>query len=357
MRIGSVGSKTMQQSRIHPIEWRDNQLILLDQRLLPNSVEFKTLSTVQEVYAAIANMVVRGAPAIGVTAAYGVVLAARAAYSADSDNWNGPVQAAITELAEARPTAVNLRWALRRMQAAMPSRGGNPVTVLLTAALAIHDQEVAANLAMGVHGAVRIDVGARVITHCNTGALATGGSGTAFSVIRTAHDRGQIERVFACETRPWLQGARLTAWELQQYDIPFELLVDSAAAYLMKVRRIDWVIVGADRIAANGDVANKIGTYALANAARRHKVGFMVVAPVSTIDSETSSGEDIELEMRDSAEVVGVGGTASAPPGSAAWNPVFDVTEAAFIDLLVTEKGVVEAPDREKIAAHLRRPE
>ena len=347
----------MQQTRIHPIQWRDDHLILLDQRLLPGAVEFKVLNTVQEVSAAIVNMVVRGAPAIGVTAAYGVVLAARAAYAADSENWNGAVQAAIAELAEARPTAVNLRWALKRMQAAMPAGSGSPVKALLNVALGIHDQELKANLAMGAHGAARIDVGASVITHCNTGALATGGSGTAFSVIRTAHDGGQLDRVFACETRPWLQGARLTAWELQQNNIPFELLVDSAAAYLMKVRRIDWVIVGADCIAGNGDVANKIGTYALANAARRHKVGFMVVAPVSTIDSEALRGEDIELEMRDSSEVVGFNGTVSAPPGSAAWNPVFDVTEAALIDLIVTEKGVVEAPDRKKIAAHLRLPE
>jgi methylthioribose-1-phosphate isomerase len=348
----------------NPIEWRDGELILLDQRRLPDTIEYLRLDTAPQVRAAIEDMVVRGAPAIGVTAAYGVVLAARAAYAESPTDWRDNVVAAIADLGEARPTAVNLRWALAQMQAALPNV--DPVPTLLATAERIHRKEIAANIAMGEHGANRIAKvagsgtsgrthdGVAVITHCNTGALATGGSGTAFSVITTAYRHGQIAQVFACETRPWLQGSRLTAWELKQNGVPFELLVDSAAAYLMKVRHVDWVIVGADRIAANGDVANKIGTYGLANAARRHKVGMMVVAPTSTIDLATPSGDAIPLETRSSDEVLGLAAARIAPPGSAAWNPVFDVTEAGLIDVIVTEKGVIDLPNAAKIREHLQ---
>ena len=338
---------------ITPIEWRDGQLILLDQRALPQQVEYVACDSVAAICDAIVDMTVRGAPAIGVTAAYAVAIAARDAYQSDALRWREIVAESLRALAATRPTAVNLDWALQRMVSVFDSLQGDPFSRLLTEALAIHAQERAANLAMGEHGAALLGRQSAVLTHCNTGALATGGHGTALSVITSGHRAGRIAQVYACETRPWLQGARLTAWELAQHDIPVKLLVDSAAAYLMHERAIDWVIVGADRIAANGDVANKIGTYALAIAARRHGAQTMVVAPLSTIDSATINGAAIPVETRAAREVLGFGELRTPPATSDAWNPVFDVTPAELIDVIVTERGVIEAPDRARIAAHL----
>lgn len=340
----------------HAVVWADARLWLLDQRRLPGETLFLDYQDGRAVAAAIKDMVVRGAPAIGVTAAYGVVLSVREHRDRDPDQWRAAVAGDLDLLANARPTAVNLTWALARMRARLDQLppGQDPVPALLAEAQAIHQQDVAANRRMGELGAGLIAGPTAVITHCNAGALATGGYGTALGVIRSAHAAGKISQVFADETRPWLQGARLTAWELHQDRIPVTLLADGAAAYRMSQGGIGWVIVGADRVAANGDVANKIGTFGLAVAARQLGVKFMVVAPTSTLDLATPTGADIPVEQRDPAELLSCGAQPMAPAGVGAWNPVFDVTPAGLIDALVTERGLVLAPDRDKLAALLR---
>jgi methylthioribose-1-phosphate isomerase len=339
---------------IRAVQWRDGQVILLDQRLLPGAERYLGLTSADEVAGAIADMVVRGAPAIGITAAYGVVLAAAAGYRAHGERWRRELGPALEPLRRARPTAVNLAWAIARMTADIDRIDGDPLPALLARARALHEDDVRANRTMGKHGAACFDRPVGVLTHCNTGSLATGGFGTALGVIRTAHAEGRLREVYAGETRPWLQGARLTAWELAHDAIPMRLIADGAAAYLMQTGAIDWVIVGADRIAANGDVANKIGTYSLAVAARAHGLRVMVVAPTSTIDPGAASALDIPIEERDPGELLAIGGRALAPSSCRVWNPVFDLTPAPLIDVLVTEKGVVERPDRDKIALLLR---
>ena len=311
-----------------------------------------------EVAQAIREMVVRGAPAIGVAAAYGVMLAARRRYAESQATWRETIEADLDRLASARPTAVNLGWALARMRRAIDgvAAGADPEPVLLEAARALHAEDVAANRRMGEHGAALIESRCEVLTHCNAGALATAGYGTALGVIRAAHAAGRIAHVFAGETRPWLQGARLTAWELVEAGIPVSLIADGAATWTMRQGRVRWVIVGADRVAANGDVANKIGTYALAVSARHHGVRFMVVAPTSTIDPGCASGADIPIESRGPDELLAHAGHRVAPDGAGAWNPVFDVTPADLVDVLVTERGVVERPSRDRIAALLAGP-
>ena len=338
---------------VQAVEWVDDTLSLLDQRKLPDRVERVRLGSVGDVAGAIRDMVVRGAPAIGVAAAYGVVLAARDRHRADPESWKRDIEPDLDLLAHARPTAVNLTWALARMRACIEGVTGDPEAALLAEARAIHDEDVAANRRMGELGAALIAERCDVLTHCNAGALATGGYGTALGVIRTAFREGKVQRVYADETRPWLQGARLTAWELVQDDIPVSLIADAAAAHILGQGTVGWIIVGADRVAANGDVANKIGTYALAVNARFHGVGFMVVAPSSTVDLHCPDGRSIPIESRAGEELLSVGGQRVAAPGADACNPVFDVTPAALIDALVTEKGVVMAPDGPKIAALL----
>lgn len=318
---------------------------MLDQRRLPNVVEYETFDSARGVAGAIASMRVRGAPAIGIAAAYGVVLAARQRYRENPDTWQEAIEADLAELAGSRPTAVNLFWALDRMRSEIGAIEGNPEPTLLQAARFIHEEDIAANRKMGELGASLLVGTGGVLTHCNTGSLATGGYGTALGVVRSAYRQG-VTRIFATETRPWLQGARLTVWELEQDGIPATLIADSAAAYLMKTDAIQWIAVGADRIAANGDTANKIGTYALAVAARHHGVKFMVVAPTSTIDWRTETGASIKIEERSQNELLN---DYFARPGSVikAWNPVFDVTPAELIDCIVTERGVVRNPDRQ----------
>ena len=305
---------------------------------------------------AIREMVVRGAPAIGISAAYGAVLAARRAWREEPGRWRAAMEEELAALAAARPTAVNLAWALDRMRGAAACSAGDPQAALLGEARAIHEEDIAANRRMGAFGAALIEGGGAVLTHCNTGSLATGGFGTALGVIRSAFRQGRISQVYADETRPWLQGARLTAWELVQDEIPVRLLADGAASFLLGRGAVAWVVVGADRIAANGDVANKIGTYALAVSARHHGVRFMVVAPTSTIDPQCPDGRAIPIEERPAAEVLRLAGRPIAAPGAEAWNPVFDITPAALVDVLVTERGVVCAPDRVGIDALLRSP-
>jgi len=334
--------------------WQDDCLYLLDQRLLPQREAFIACPDAQTTARAIREMVVRGAPAIGIAAGYAIVLAARARYAADPRGWREAVDGDLQVLAAARPTAINLFWAIARFRALIAQLGqGDPVPRLLAEAVAIHQQDREDNRRMGDFGAGLIDGPTAVITHCNTGGLATGGWGTALGVIRSAYARGLIDTVYADETRPWLQGARLTAWELMRDGIPVRLMADGAAAARMAAGGVGWVIVGSDRIAANGDVANKIGTYGLAVAARHHGVKFMVAAPTSTIDMDTPDGSMIPIEERPADEVLHCAGQRTAAQGVGAWNPVFDVTPAALVDAIVTQRGIIERPDRAKLAAHM----
>lgn len=346
-----LSQQTNQVTADDAILWRDGRLYLLDQRKLPGDVAFLALSNAGETARAITDMVVRGAPAIGITAAYGAVLAGSAAYHSAAGDWKTAIRGDLEDLRASRPTAVNLFWSLNRMEALIAAQPDNrdPSDALLQEAVKIHKEDIAANRRMGELGASLLEADSGVITHCNAGALATGGYGTALGVIRSAHQRGLIREVFADETRPWLQGARLTAWELLRDAIPVTLLADGAAAHRMAQGGIDWIIVGSDRIAANGDVANKIGTYGLAVAARYHGVKVMVAAPTSTIDMSIASGSEIPIEVRGADELLSCGGRRMAAAGAGVWNPVFDITPAELVNAIVTEKGVVLSPDRKKM--------
>jgi methylthioribose-1-phosphate isomerase len=339
---------------VRAIEWRVDHLALLDQRLLPDEERWLRLTTVQEVAAAIRDMVVRGAPAIGITAAFGVVLAAHQHYAQTPGRWRDTIQDDLGLLLDARPTAVNLRWSVERMTGLLTDISTDPTQILLAEAQRIHAEDIAANLHMGELGSRLIAPGSGVLTHCNAGSLATGGYGTALGVIRSAWSEQCIDRVYADETRPWLQGSRLTAWELLRDGIPVQLVVEGAASALMAGGHIDWVIVGADRIAANGDIANKVGTCNLAIIARHFGVRTMVVAPLSTIDMACPSGKDIPIEMRAADEVLGFAGRSVAAQGATAWNPVFDITPAALVDVIVTERGVIQDPVKEKLIKLMR---
>ncbi len=330
---------------IRAVAYADGELRLLDQRALPFNETYVVCRNAQDVAVAIRDLVVRGAPAIGIAAAWGVVLQAVLLDSAGEAISTASLENAMAGLNASRPTAVNLAWALLRMRKILAGAGRDALPALIAEARAIQDEDLAANKRMGELGAAYLDAGVGVLTHCNTGSLATAGYGTALGVIRAGYAGGKITRVFAGETRPWLQGARLTMWELVRDRIPAKLIADSAASHLMKSGAVQWVVVGADRIVANGDTANKIGTYQLAIAARRHGVKFMVVAPSSTVDMAIDSGEKIEIEMRDSAELLSFAGKRTVVDGADAWNPVFDVTPAELIDVIVTERGVVEKPD------------
>jgi methylthioribose-1-phosphate isomerase len=327
------------------MRWTRATLEPPDQRLLPERIEYLACRTAAEVAQAIRDMVVRGAPAIGCAAAFGIALAAR----------DGPPSHADFEvLAHSRPTAVNLFWALERMRKALEARGAG---ALEGEALAIFEEDLAANRALGAQGAPLVPDGARVMTHCNAGALATAGHGTALGVLRSARDAGRRISVIANETRPYLQGARLTAWELIQESIPVTLVTDNMAGFLMSRGEVDLVIVGADRVAANGDVANKIGTYMLAVLARRHALPFYVAAPLSTFDTSLADGRAIPVEERPPGEVTGYGAMRWAPPGVMVRNPAFDITPAELVTALITECGVLRPPFSPAIAELLLRPE
>jgi methylthioribose-1-phosphate isomerase len=310
--------------KVESLRWKGDALEVLDQRRLPGETVYLTCRTATEVAAAIRDMAVRGAPAIGCAAAFGIAL--------------DPAEASYDVLAKSRPTAVNLFWALERMRQAADKR---------SEAEAIFAQDLAVNRAIGAHGARLVPDRARILTYCNTGALATAGHGTALGVVRSAKDKGVS--VIACETRPYLQGARLTTWECAQEGIPCTLIADNMAGYLMSRGEVDLVIVGADRIAANGDTANKIGTYTVAVLARRHRLPFYVAAPLSTFDPRTPDGSGIPIEERGADEVTGYRGTRWAPAGVAVRNPAFDVTPAELITAIICEKGVIPAPTRERL--------
>jgi methylthioribose-1-phosphate isomerase len=324
-----LSKKKTPRSSVEPIRWRGDRLELLDQRLLPGKTKYVTCRTAQQVAKAIRDMVVRGAPAIGCAAAFGVVL-------------SGAKAKTFEVLAKSRPTAVNLFWALERMKKASVSTGD-----LEAEAIAIFDEDLAANRELGRLGAELIPERARVMTHCNTGALATAGYGTALGVVRSA--KSKKISVIANETRPYLQGARLTAWECVQEKIPCTLITDNMAGYMMSSGEVDLVIVGADRIAANGDVANKIGTYPLAVLAKRHGIPFYVAAPLSTFDASIPDGSKIPIEERPADEVTGYREARWAPRGVKVRNPAFDVTPAELVTGIICERGVILSPDREKI--------
>ncbi|MBU6417902.1 MAG: S-methyl-5-thioribose-1-phosphate isomerase [Xanthomonadaceae bacterium] len=337
---------TSAHDTLRALQWLGDRLHLLDQRRLPFEEAWIDCHGSREIARAIRDLVVRGAPAIGIAAAWGVVLAAQRGDDLDD---------ALATLRAARPTAVNLMWALDRMRVCIDA--GMDGEALAREAQAIQAEDLAANRAMGAMGAALIQPGSGVLTHCNTGSLATSGFGTALGVIRAGYESGNIARVFAGETRPWLQGARLTMWELQRDGIPATLVADSAASHLMKSGKVQWVVVGADRIAANGDTANKIGTYQLAIAAKHHGVKFMVVAPSTTVDMATPSGDAIEIELRDPAELLGYAGRRTVADGAQAWNPVFDVTPHDLIDVLVTERAVITQPDAATVRAVFGMPD
>lgn len=345
---------------VRAVEWHSDQLVLLDQRKLPNEEVYVICQTMDDAIEAIKNMTVRGAPAIGITAAYAAVLAVKNRLEKNASIERHQLQQALLQdlllLKAARPTAVNLSWAVDQSLALINDLKINSLELpllLLSLAKKIHDDDISNNKKMAElacnHMEKLSSQAFSIMTHCNAGSLATGGYGTALGVARLAWQRKLIDHVYANETRPWHQGARLTAWELHYENIPVSLSVDSAAAWMMSNKTIKWLVVGADRIAANGDVANKIGTYQLAITAKYHDVKVMVVAPSSTVDLSVESGDEIDIEMRDSDELCSFKGHQLAPEGVPALNPVFDVTPAQLIDVIVTEKGVVEKPSRQKM--------
>lgn len=338
---------------IRPVFWEEDHVVLLDQTRLPWEEKWLRLRTWEEVAEAIRTMKVRGAPAIGIAAAYGLVLAVLRPKPGHTRAQE--FQEAQEGLAKTRPTAVNLFWALERMARVFhscPSEDDLP-QALLSEAMRIHEEDIAANLRMGEFGAALLPQGARVLTICNTGALATGGHGTALGVVRTAWAQGKLKHVYVCETRPVLQGARLTAWELLREGLPFRVIADFASGLLFRRGEVDVVLVGADRIARNGDFANKLGTYVLAVLAQRHRVPFYVVAPSSSFDLAIPSGEGIPIEERPEEEVLRPYGFQLAPQGARAWNPAFDLTPGELVSAFITEKGVIRPPYAQTIPAAL----
>jgi methylthioribose-1-phosphate isomerase len=337
-------------SKVETLRWSGDLLELLDQRALPMQVVYVACRSAAEVADAIRTMVVRGAPAIGCAAAYAIALEALRLSGLPRETLDRRLAEAAEHLGRTRPTAVNLRWAIDRMlahaQTMLDASAPQLAAALLEEAHAIAAQDVQANRAMGALGAALIPDGARILTHCNAGALATAGHGTALGVIRSAVEAGKRVSVIADETRPFLQGARLTAWELMRDGIPVVLAADVSAGYLISRGEVDAIIVGADRVAANGDTANKVGTYPLSVLAQRHGVPFYVACPLSTIDLGIADGEGIPIEERDAEEVTGFRDTRWAPPGVAVRNPSFDITPAELITAIITERGVVR-PVRE----------
>ncbi|MEK7851146.1 MAG: S-methyl-5-thioribose-1-phosphate isomerase [Deltaproteobacteria bacterium] len=333
------------------IEWTDEAVVMIDQRLLPVKEIYVKCRTYQEVAEAIREMIIRGAPAIGVAAAMGIALGAKSIKAETFEEFYKEYEKICDVMAGTRPTAVNLFWAVDRMKRFCLDHKDVKVEklkeLIKIEALRIHDEDIEINKAIGKNGNPLIPKGARILTHCNAGGLATAGYGTALGVIRAAHDAGKNIQVFADETRPFLQGARLTAWELQKDNIPVTLITDNMAGYFMNKGMIDLVIVGADRIAANGDTANKIGTYSVAILAKEHKIPFYVAAPISTLDLSLKSGEEIPIEERNIREVTHVFDRQVAPDSVKVLNPAFDVTPNRYIKGIITEKGVVEAPFEE----------
>lgn len=341
--------------KIETLRWFNNRLEMIDQRILPAAFEYLSYYTAHSVAEGIRSMVVRGAPAIGVAAAYGVALEALRLQEESAADFKTGMEQGFKVLAASRPTAVNLFWALQRMRNVWQSIATQPPPAiaqrLLAEAREIHAEDIRINKALGANGAALLADGARVLTHCNAGALATAGWGTALGVFRSAVEAGKKIAVIADETRPFLQGARLTAWEMVQEGIPVTLITDNMAGHLMAQGEIDAVVVGTDRVAANGDVANKIGTYMVAVLAKRHDIPFYVACPLSTLDLGIATGKDIPIEERAADEVMGFRDCRWAAEGVRIRNPAFDITPAELVTALITERGVVWRPDRDKLRA------
>jgi methylthioribose-1-phosphate isomerase len=339
----------------------DGAVVMIDQRKLPAEEIYVRCETAAEVARAIKTMVIRGAPAIGVAAAMGIALGMRASKATGTQKFAAEFYKVCELMAGTRPTAVNLFWAIDRMKRsfAAAAEAGESVDQIKDRldreAQLIHDEDVASCRAMGAYGAAVVPADARILTHCNAGALATAGYGTALGVIRGAVEQGKQVTVYADETRPFLQGARLTAWELVRDGIPTTVITDNMAGALMHHGKVNFVVVGADRIAANGDTANKIGTYTVAILAREHQIPFYVAAPLSTIDLNTSDGQHIPIEERQAREVTHLRGTQLTPNGASVWNPAFDVTPNALITGIITERGILRPPYIESLAAALGR--
>jgi methylthioribose-1-phosphate isomerase len=340
---------------VKTIEWKDNRVIMIDQRLLPGRELYRVCRDYQDVADAIRTMVIRGAPAIGVAAAMGVALGCMKLPEKSFDRGFARI---VLELSRTRPTAVNLFWALERMRKVFRARRPGGVkevkSALLEEAKQIYEEDIAANKQLGRYGAELLGDARRIMTHCNAGALATAGYGTALGVIRALKESGKRVEVWVNETRPLLQGARLTAWELKKEKIPATLVTDNMAGYLMQKGGVDAVVVGCDRVAANGDVANKIGTYSVAVLAKRHGIPFYVAGPTSSIDLRCSSGDEIPIEERAPEEVSHIFGRALAPTGIKTFNPAFDVTNRDLISAIITEKGVIHPPFLRNIRNHVR---
>jgi methylthioribose-1-phosphate isomerase len=338
------------------IEWKDDAVVMIDQRKLPTSEVYVTCKTANEVAKAIKTMVIRGAPAIGVAAAMGIAVGMTRSRATGTKQFTTEFQKTSDLMAGTRPTAVNLFWAIERMKKAFAAAAQEGQSVdeikrrLVDEARAIHDEDVQSCRTMGAHGAELVPSTARILTHCNAGALATAGYGTALGVIRAAAEQGKTIAVLADETRPFLQGARLTAWELIRDGINTTVITDNMAGAMMRLGQVDLVVVGADRIAANGDVANKIGTYSVAVLAKEHGIPFYVAAPLSTIDLNTADGSLIPIEERTDREVTHVGATRVTPDGAHIRNPAFDVTPAKYVTAIITERGIARAPFAESLA-------
>ena len=337
---------------VKTIEWKDDRVIMLDQRLLPQKEVYRVCRNYNEVAKAIRDMTIRGAPAIGVAAAMGVALGA---LKATPKTFDREFERILLTLGKTRPTAVNLFWALQKMRNVYSEHRSRGVEIVKRALKAeaqkIYTDDIAANKQLGKHGASLLRNAKRIMTHCNAGALATAGYGTALGVLRALKESGKVFEVFVNETRPFLQGARLTAWELQQLGVPMTLITDNMAGHFMNRGKVDLVVVGADRIAANGDVANKIGTYSLAVLARENGIPFYVAAPTSTVDLSLKSGAEIPIEERSSREVTEVAGSQIAPDGVTAAHPAFDVTPARLVTAIITECGVIRGPYEQTLAA------
>jgi methylthioribose-1-phosphate isomerase len=345
---------------IHTLEWTDHGVVFIDQTKLPIDEIYVTCTTYQQVADAIRNMIVRGAPAIGVAAAMGIALGIKHSNAETATDLKKDLDQICETIRETRPTAVNLFWAIRRMQDKFDTLRARPISqirqALVEEAQRMHAEDIAANKAMGRHGATLLPATGGILTHCNAGALATAGYGTALGVIRAAVEQGKKIHVYADETRPFLQGSRLTAWELLKDGIPTTVISDNMAGSMMKQGKIEAIVVGADRIAANGDVANKIGTYSVAILAKEHNIPFYVAAPISTVDLETPDGSQIPIEQRNAKEVTHMAGKQVTPTGVGIENPAFDVTPARYVTAIITEKGVARAPYDQSLRALAESP-
>jgi methylthioribose-1-phosphate isomerase len=339
---------------IQTLEWTEKGVVFIDQTKLPTEEVYVTCTTHQQVADVIRNMVVRGAPAIGVSAAMGIALGVKNSKAENPADLKKDLDQICETIGQTRPTAVNLFWAIRRMQQKFESLSDQPIPqiqqALIEESQRMHAEDIAANQAMGRHGATLMPASGGVLTHCNAGALATAGYGTALGVIRAAVEAGKKIHVYADETRPFLQGSRLTAWELMKDNIPTTVISDNMAGVMMQQGKIGAIVVGADRIAANGDTANKIGTYTVAILAKEHGIPFYVAAPISTVDLATPDGSKIPIEQRNQKEVTHIGGRQMTPDGVGIENPAFDVTPAKYIAAIITERGIARAPYTESLS-------